>query len=146
MLRTCNHCGLEAHTEEDLSLFVSHKQSRHKKSNVCLACKQKISEQWNKENREYISERMKQRWQNNPDKVNANTAKRRATKLQATPIWYTMEKKRVEFLYATARANGLHVDHIIPLRHDMVCGLHTLSNLQLLTPTENYSKSNKFEG
>ena len=144
-LRTCNHCGLEAHTEKDLSLFVTYKQSKHGKMNFCNECHLKKVTQWNHDNPGRNNVATKKWRQNNPDKKNALTAKRRATKLNATPAWYTTEKKRIKFLYTTAQLSGLQVDHIIPLQHELVCGLHTLDNLQLLTPEENKSKSNNFE-
>lgn len=36
------------------------------------------------------------------------------------------------------------VDHIVPVKHDNVCGLHVLSNLQVIPRTANRAKGNKF--
>ena len=43
-------------------------------------------------------------------------------------------------------ARGKHVDHIIPLNHPNVCGLHIPNNFQYLSPEENMKKNNKFDG
>ena len=77
----------------------------------------------------------------NSDKSNAISAKRRALKKQAIPEW--TDKNLVEDIYAEAKYFGLVVDHIIPLNHPNVCGLHWEGNLQLLTAIENLSKGNK---
>lgn len=37
------------------------------------------------------------------------------------------------------------VDHIIPLKHDKVCGLHVPWNMQYLTRQENAKKGNSFD-
>tara|TARA_B100000795_G_scaffold233299_1_gene191964 strand:+ start:196 stop:684 length:489 start_codon:yes stop_codon:yes gene_type:complete len=79
----------------------------------------------------------------NRDKRNEYQARRRASKLLATPSWYEKEHLEIVAIYKEAKSLGNHVDHIAPLNSPIVCGLHTLSNLQILTPEENMKKSNK---
>lgn len=87
----------------------------------------------------------------NPELVqaSANAWKRRAR--HATPKWLTPEHKiqiRAMYLAArdlTRRTGVKHVvDHIVPLRSEIVCGLHVPWNLQILTHTANCAKSNIF--
>ena len=70
------------------------------------------------------------------------TAKYRASKLQRTVGWTELEK--ITDFYKLCPP-GFHVDHIIPLRGELVSGLHVLANLQYLPAKENCSKGNKFE-
>jgi hypothetical protein len=71
----------------------------------------------------------------------AQAAKRRAQILKATPSWANLEL--IKEFYILAASVGYHVDHIIPLQGKTVCGLHVETNLQLLAPYDNMSKSNK---
>lgn len=86
----------------------------------------------------------------NPHLVAAHRAKRRAVLLQATPPWLTKEHwQEIDALYldaATRPGGPWHVDHIIPLIHDKVCGLHVPWNLQVITAAENCAKNNLFDG
>ena len=80
-------------------------------------------------------------------KANAINAKRRALKVQATPHWANIDKIK-DFYVRAKEMNKItgtkyHVDHIIPLRSPIVCGLHCHNNLQILTADENRKKYNK---
>ena len=85
----------------------------------------------------------------NKDKVAAMAASRRATVLQRTPKW--ANTKAIEAFYTKAQnlteETGIehNVDHVIPLRGELVSGLHVENNLQVIKATENFSKSNKFK-
>lgn len=114
------------------------------------------------DNKEYISERhrnyydknkdhilkVKKEWrQQNTDKANASTAKRRALKLQATPSWVDHDVVLGMYKLATLFNNVgviMQVDHIVPLQSSLVCGLHCQDNLQLLLSSDNNSKGNRY--
>lgn len=83
----------------------------------------------------------------NRHKLTAKENMRRAGKLRATPAW--ANKKAIEDFYFSAQMLGMHtgifyhVDHIVPLKSKLVCGLHCESNLQILPGAENISKGNR---
>ena len=60
---------------------------------------------------------------------------------RATPKWADQEK--IARIYIDANKSGKHVDHIIPLRGKMVCGLHVENNLQAISASLNFWKSNR---
>ena len=82
------------------------------------------------------------KWEaSNKGQRSSYSAKRRAIKLKATPKWADLYKIKC---FYDSRPEGYHVDHIVPLQGERVCGLHVLENLQYLTAAENLSKGNKF--
>lgn len=99
------------------------------------------AKRWADGNR-HLSKLSKKRWKKrNPHYARADAGKRRAARVLATPPW--ADQKAIVAIYERALALGLHVDHIVPLRSKIVCGLHCEANLQLLPPTENNKKSNR---
>ena len=87
--------------------------------------------------------------QEHPHKVTEHGQKRRATKLQAMPTW--ADRVAIAEIFKEAKrltkVTGIphHVDHIIPLQHPLVCGLHVPANLRPIPASTNASKSNKFD-
>jgi hypothetical protein len=86
------------------------------------------------------------------DKANAKTSARRAARQRALPQWVDeRDKQEILWLYTWARVmsrfTGIphEVDHIVPLKHPLVCGLHVPANLQVITETANRLKHNHFE-
>ena len=149
-----NYGCLECKKITDAKDYQRHKSQRDKrnlewKKNNPEARKQHISDYYQRNRERLLSERDKEadlerlhRWKKeNPELVNANTAKRRAAKLQAIPPWADLEK--IKDFYKNCPEEH-HVDHIVPLRHSLVCGLHVSENLQYLTAEENLKKGNSF--
>jgi 5-methylcytosine-specific restriction endonuclease McrA len=88
--------------------------------------------------------------ENNTDWVRADTKARRRKHREATPKWLTARQKaEIRNLYIIAitmtKTTGERyvVDHIVPLRSDVVCGLHVPWNLRVITQEENLAKSNR---
>ena len=130
-------------------------RERSRKWHAQAENKEKHSERSRKyytENKEKIREVQRHWIKANPSKINEYSANRRATKLNATPAWLTdKQKEKTAKIYAKAAAmekrTGVkhHVDHIVPLQGENVCGLHVPWNLQVLTATQNRSKGNRIK-
>jgi hypothetical protein len=83
----------------------------------------------------------------NPHKMTLKVSMRRAAKYRATPVWANREMIAAVYSEASrlTRETGIehHVDHIVPLRSELVCGLHNEFNLQILPGSENLLKGNR---
>ena len=105
--------------------------------------KLKIAEYQTKYEQEHKVERAEYR-KNNPDKMNARAAKRRALKLKQIPPGTDL--KEVAKFYELAQMLSIvlgykmHVDHYIPLSKG---GLHCPENLRIIPALENLAKGDK---
>jgi hypothetical protein len=116
---------------------------------------------WYEENREqiiqtaasrpqHVKREYQQAWkERNVVWVRADTKARRRKHREATPSWLSRKQRsEIRQLYQIAITNSritgeqYVVDHICPLRSDVVCGLHVPWNLRIITQAENLQKSN----
>ena len=104
--------------------------------------------EWYARNRERVAELAKKWYIANYHRMLASNNRRRSLGKTAAPRWLieSGQKDEIDQLYTMAKAQGLHVDHNIPLAGCMVCGargLHVLANLQMLERSTNIAKKNR---
>lgn len=93
--------------------------------------------------------RIKANYAADPEQAIRRERQKATLKKEATPAWCDLDL--VKSLYRHARSlteqTGVrhHVDHIIPLRHELVCGLHVHNNLRVIPADENWRKHNSFD-
>ena len=159
-VKTCNQCGaVKALTE-----FYKDKTKKGGYKKQCKACVNKVNLKYRIANKDAVNQ-MSKDWVNrnserrkeianswsrrNPEWGRLSSAKRRATKLHATPAW--ADQEAITAIYKEARrlqevlGIPMHVDHLVPLQGELVCGLHVETNLAIIPAALNLKKSNKFK-
>lgn len=156
--------AMREYRQQNLAQLQEKERERSRKKNKLPEVKEQ-KHKWYLDNQFKSRERMKRRyllnkqeyleraklWRSkNPEKTAYYTALRRALHKNATPKWLTREQKNeMKQFYVLAKElrwlseEPLHVDHIIPLDNELVCGLHVPWNLQLLLRSENFKKGNR---
>jgi hypothetical protein len=106
-----------------------------------------LNKAYRQRNREEVRRRVNEWGRLNRAKKTAYESAREARKLRATPAWaiglfiseaYELARKRTELF-----GFPWHVDHIVPLKNPLVCGLHVEHNLRVIPGTQNMSKGNR---
>jgi len=119
-----------------------------------------VRRKWHLKNKEKVNARKRElrnpdiankktkEWkQLNPHKLRSHAASYRAAYLNSLPKW--RNKFFIDEIYHLAKLRTkmlgiqFHVDHIVPLQSDIVCGLHNEFNLQIITAKHNFSKGNR---
>lgn len=163
----CYHCS----AQKPLTSFSKNKSKKDGLADECLDCKRHRDREYVKKHREearkrasewfsankhdpVFMERFKENQKRYQSKIKhkhaATQAKRRASKLLATPKWLSeAQLKDIQTEYALrdwcSKVMGIefHVDHIVPLKGEEVCGLHVPWNLRVIPAKVNLTKGNK---
>ena len=105
--------------------------------------------EYDKENRENLNAQ-KRKWAvENKGYYAHKSAERRCYKLDATPPWSDLD--RIKTIYTACQKvtemtrKEHHVDHIIPLKGENICGLHVWWNLRIVPAKINLSKGNRVD-
>lgn len=98
--------------------------------------------------RHECNERIRLWKKKNPHKLTFYFHKRRAAILLAIPVWADLDAIHAMYVEAQRmqRDSGIqhHVDHVVPLIHPLVCGLHCEANLRVIEAEENVRKGNRW--
>ena len=135
-------------------VFVPYKSGKPQQVCSNTDCIQKRKNAWGRNNpkckQDWVTRNPEKRAQSSKKYTQAHkgyyaqyTRLRSALGQQACPAW--ANQAELEAIYREAKRLQLEVDHAIPLKHELVCGLHVPENLQFLTRRENAKKSNKFQ-
>lgn len=160
--KPCTKCKVDKPLEE----YYNHKKGKFGKQPRCKSCLNEQVRDWAKSNKDKTKSYVQTWRKNNKERYNTTHAEwssrnrhkrnhkeglRRASKVQATPSWLSAaQKQEILYHYSLAKEAELitgdkyHVDHVIPLINEDICGLHVPWNLQVLPSDVNLKKSNTF--
>lgn len=136
-----NSAKSQAKRKENWDAFLADERRRYAARADEINARQREYRQRNPEAR---ARTVKKYAANNPDLIAENWAARRNRKRNAMPKW--VDRSAIKAIYAhcqsVTKSTGIkhEVDHIIPLRGKIVCGLHVPWNLQVITQEENRRK------
>lgn len=153
-------CG-KCNSVKAIGEFYPHKRDGY--LSWCKSCYKTVTYAWQEKNLEKKRESYRKwraknteaaraasrKWNaaNKPAKA-AHSSAYEAQKRKAIPAWanrfFIDEAYRLAELRTKMLGFAWNVDHIVPLIHPKVCGLHVHNNLRVIPATENIAKGNRY--
>lgn len=155
--KVCYECKVP----KDLAKYHIDRSRPDEHKAICIECASVKNKKYHTDNRSKIKSRKSTYYSENIDSLRdkgkryskankaiiaAKSSRRAACKLTAIPVWANQEV--IKIIYKEARARSeveaikYQVDHIVPLKSKIVCGLHCEHNLQVIPAKDNLTKSN----
>ena len=143
-LKQCSKCK----KIKNLNKFYVNKSYLGGVQHRCIDCDSGVQRKYRDENYEHVLKRNKDYRKRNKHMYQANSRDPK----RAFPVWLDdagkeaiRRKYQEAALLSTLTGIPHEVDHIVPINHKLVCGLHVPWNLQILPSKSNRRKSNRFQ-
>lgn len=159
-MKTCTKC----HNTKELDAFYKRKRTPDGREAWCKVCRlehnrkwiannkgqhKQSCDRWYNHNKEQHLQNSREWYASNKHRKLATTNAREQRCKDATPPW--VKTTDIQAVYLKAQQMSEHtgtpheVDHIVPVTHDLICGLNIPANLQVLTREENRRKANSID-
>jgi hypothetical protein len=141
--RECSKCRKHISIE----MYHRHKKGKDGYNSYCMDCTAVSGKEYRDKIPEQLKLRHERYYESNKQKVKVINAVRRH-KQRDQKEFYKNFQEDITKIYEQAinSTDNVAVDHIIPLKHPNVCGLHYPQNLRIISHSENCSKQNKWDG
>jgi hypothetical protein len=130
---TCKECGVEVPKRHRKCTKHKYSYTAVSYSKECATCGKSFKT--NRNNTLYCKANCR------PSKKSSKKRRRRVKRQASITSKFSKELT----LFEKNKPSNMEIDHIIPLNHKNVCGLHVPWNLQYLSPEDNRKKSNQFD-
>jgi len=157
MLKNCDHCGKKGCYNKCIRRKAYYEENKEKEAACTKAWREVNKERyitclkmWRGNNKEKEAARKKEHYEaNKANYISKSRARRQNMTLRILPG----DEVALQNVYSFRdRLNSIivnvkyTVDHIIPLKHELVSGLHVSWNLQVIPQPDNDAKNNKWDG